>query len=107
MRYLLVFFLVFALACDRKPGHIDPKVETSGTVNQPAAPTGMPAVSGARISGEVIETQDVASYVYLKLRTDSGEVWAAVSKTPVQKGARVSVAGATLSISRWRFGDAR
>ncbi len=110
MRYLLVFFLVFTLACDKKSGAIDPKVEASGQkteasgpkveasgkVDQLAAPTGMPAGGGGRINGEVIETQDVASYVYLKLRTDSGEVWAAVSKTPVQKGARVSVTGATL-----------
>jgi len=99
MRYLLVFFLVFALACDKKSDAIDPKVEASGKVDQPAAPTGMPAVSGGRINGEVIETQNVAAYTYLKLRTDSGEEWAAVSKTPVQKGAKVSVVGATLMVN--------
>ncbi len=96
MRFLLVFFLVFALACDRKPGAIDSKVEAPGQVDQPAAPTGMPAPSDGRISGEVLEFQNVASYTYLKLKTDSGEEWAAVSKTPVQKGAKVSVVAPVL-----------
>ncbi len=99
MRYLLAFFLLFALACGKKSGDVDPKVEASGKVGQPAAPTGIPAASGDRISGEVLETQDVASYTYLKLKTDSGEEWAAVSKTPVQKGAKVSVVGATLMLN--------
>lgn len=96
MRYLLVFFLLFALACDKKSGDIGPKVEASGKVEQPAAPTAMPAPSGDKISGEVLEIQNVASYTYLKLKTDSGEEWAAVSKTQVQKGAKVSVVGAAL-----------
>lgn len=47
------------------------------------------------IAGDVRETFDVAEYTYLRLATPSGETWAAVSKTPVNLGSRVRVAGAT------------
>ncbi|MBI2526155.1 MAG: OB-fold nucleic acid binding domain-containing protein [Candidatus Rokubacteria bacterium] len=96
MRYLLVFSLVLAVACSNKPGDADPKVEAPGKVGQPAAPTATPVASADRISGEVLEIQNVASYTYLKLKTDSGEEWAAVTKAPVQRGAKVSVVNGAL-----------
>ena len=43
------------------------------------------------VKGEVLEVKSVESYTYLRLRTQSGETWAAVSKAPVKKGATVTL----------------
>jgi len=43
------------------------------------------------ITGEVLEAKDVEGYTYLLLKTAKGEVWTAVGKAPVQKGAMVTV----------------
>lgn len=45
----------------------------------------------AVVTGSVLETRDVGIYTYLRLQTRDGETWAAVSKTPVKKGARVTI----------------
>ena len=103
MGYLLVFVLALGVACDKRPGDIGPRVDDSGKVSQPAAPTampsapaGMPAAGPDKITGQVLEVLDVTSYTYLRLKTDSGEEWAAVSKAPVQKGAKVTLLGPAL-----------
>jgi hypothetical protein len=54
------------------------------------APTTTPPVSTG-VSGEVLEVRDVESYTYLRLKTKDGETWAAVSRAPVTKGARVTI----------------
>jgi len=46
---------------------------------------------GATVTGEVLETQDVESYTYLRLKTSQGETWAAVPTTTVKKGAKVAI----------------
>lgn len=46
------------------------------------------------ISGKVLEVKDVESYTYLRLQTKEGETWAAVNKTPVKKGAEVTIENA-------------
>ena len=48
---------------------------------QAAAPT--------QVTGEVLEVKDVAVYTYLRLKTATGETWAAVNKAPVAKGANL------------------
>lgn len=53
----------------------------------PAAPT---------ITGHVLEVKDVESYTYLRLKTKDGETWAAVGKTPVKKGAKVTIENVTV-----------
>jgi hypothetical protein len=99
--------LLLVAACDENKQAVnDPSVEAWGkqggdqqTGAHPTTPPGMPpgaASAGAQVSGEVLEVLDVASYTYLKLKTASGEEWAAVSKTAVEKGAKVNVVGANL-----------
>jgi hypothetical protein len=46
------------------------------------------------LKGEVLETRDVEVYTYLRLKTKDGEVWAAVNKAPVKKGAQVTIENA-------------
>jgi hypothetical protein len=49
------------------------------------------APAAAAVAGEVIETQDVEGYTYLRLKTAQGETWAAVPTTAVKKGAKVAI----------------
>src|ERR1700686_2864456 len=53
-----------------------------------------PAQAAAVVKGEVLEVKDVESYTYLRLKTKDGETWAAVTKTPVKKGAEVTIENA-------------
>ena len=43
------------------------------------------------VKGTVLEVKDVESYTYLRLKTDTGITWAAVSLAPVSKGASVKL----------------
>lgn len=49
-------------------------------------------------AGEVLETKDVASYTYLRLKTASGEVWAAVPRATVRLHEQVRITGANLMV---------
>ena len=67
------------------------------TVAQPAATqpqtvAATEAPAGA-INGKVVETMDAAGYTYVKLKTASGDVWAAVPQTKVAVGSNVTLAG--------------
>jgi hypothetical protein len=54
----------------------------------PLAATAQPSTV---LKGEVLEVQDVEGYTYLRLKTQEGEVWAAVTTTAVKKGAVVNI----------------
>ncbi|MEO8653247.1 MAG: nucleotide-binding protein [Ramlibacter sp.] len=57
-----------------------------------AAPPPPPA--GTFVTGEVLETKDVESYTYLRLKTAQGETWAAVPTAKVSKGSKVTIENA-------------
>jgi hypothetical protein len=46
------------------------------------------------VKGTVLERLDAAPYSYLRIKGETGEVWAAVPKTEIDKGADVVVSGA-------------
>ena len=50
-----------------------------------------PPPAATVVKGEVLEVKDVDSYTYLRLKTADGEMWAAVAKAPLKKGAKVTV----------------
>lgn len=54
------------------------------------------APAAQSITGSVLEVRDVESYTYLRLKTAEGETWAAISKTPVKKGAKVTIENVTV-----------
>jgi hypothetical protein len=93
MRLLPLFLALLAVsACARKeaPGPAAAKVPAD-----PAAASGLAAPRAfADVTGVVEETFDAADYTYMRLRTPQGEVWAAVGKSAVKKGATVTVANA-------------
>jgi len=55
-----------------------------------------PAAQAQTVKGEVLEVREVDPYVYLRLKTKEGELWAAVNKAPVKKGAQVTIENAML-----------
>lgn len=55
-----------------------------------AAPS-VPQASPAKLTGKVLESIDAAGYTYLKLRTASGDVWAAVQQTEARRGAEITI----------------
>jgi hypothetical protein len=59
-----------------------------------ALPLAATAQSANTLQGEVQEVLNVDSYTYLRLKTASGEAWAAVTTAAVAKGAKVTIANA-------------
>jgi hypothetical protein len=68
-----------------------PEQAVGNPATQPAGDSGEP-------SGEVLETKDVASYTYLRLKTASGEVWAAVPRATIRLHEQVRITGASLML---------
>jgi hypothetical protein len=61
-----------------------------------AADKPVPVAAATAVSGEVLEVKDVEIYTYLRLKTKDGETWAAVTKAPVAKGAKVTIENVTV-----------
>ncbi|MEO8360013.1 MAG: OB-fold nucleic acid binding domain-containing protein [Vicinamibacteria bacterium] len=91
-----VFILpLFLAACSDTSATADGKVPAKapaasaaslpGTESQPAEPV---------VTGVVMETIDAGPYTYLRLKTSSGEVWAAVNEAKLKVGAEVTVGNA-------------
>ena len=65
-----------------------------------SAPAAAPAGGAAKpqgapeLSGTVVETMDAGGYTYLKLKTASGDAWAAVNQAQVKVGDQATVLGA-------------
>lgn len=55
-----------------------------------------PAAAGDALTGPVLEQLAASPYVYLRIRTSQGEVWAAVPEATVETGSVVTVSGAML-----------
>ncbi len=83
-RLSLVLLAAVAVAGCKKPSPSAP--QAAG-----AAPEAAPANA---VQGKVLERKDAPPYSYLKLKTGSGEAWAAVPQTDVAVGQDVTVAGA-------------
>jgi hypothetical protein len=87
-----LFVLAAAMAgCGSKAS--DPQAAPAASP-APAAPTTVAApvsAPGENLSGTVLEAIPAPPYVYLRLQTSKGEIWAAVSDAPVEVGAQVTV----------------
>jgi hypothetical protein len=57
-----------------------------------AAPAPQPAAAPGTLTGKVAETMDAGGYTYIKLRTESGDVWTAVQQTKVKVGGTITIA---------------
>lgn len=57
-----------------------------------AEPPQVAAAAPGVLTGKVVETMDAGGYTYVKLRTGSGDVWAAVQQTKVTVGGTATIA---------------
>ena len=92
----LVAAALFIAACSK--GIEADKVPLGTTAAAPATATGSPvsAPAGDVITGTLVEQIAASPYVYLKLKTANGDVWAAVNEATLKIGASVTVYNAIL-----------
>ena len=85
------FVLVLATigACSRQPATGAATAARPGAAPQALAPATPPGPQ--MVTGTVLETMDAASYTYLRVKTDTGELWAATAQFNVGVGDRVVV----------------
>jgi hypothetical protein len=72
-----------------------PAPQAARAQNPPPTKSAGPSAP-SEVTGTVVETMDSGGYTYLKLKTASGEVWAAVNKAAVKKGSTATVTSPTL-----------
>src|SRR5438045_3820185 len=81
---------LIAAACSRKQETaVAPPLRLQPAPAIAAAPAAATAASS--LSGNVVETMDAGGYTYLRVRTASGDEWAAVPQTAIKPGAAVTV----------------
>lgn len=69
-----------------------PKAAGSDAMPAGAASANAPAAGGDALTGPVLEQIAASPYLYLRLKTSQGDVWAAVPETTIENGAVVTVA---------------
>lgn len=74
-----------ATACSRQPPAASQPAQGS------AAAASTAEGSGQTVTGPVLETVDAAPYTYVRVRTPTGEIWAAAPQFPIKVGDRVVV----------------
>lgn len=92
--------LAFLAGCGKQPPKLDVKAAApaAGPASAAASASGVvpaaPEAALVTVSGTVLETMDAAEYTYMRLKTASGETWAAINKTKIAKGDSVTVTNA-------------
>ena len=95
---LILIVLVICSGCAKKEASATAAASPQGKA--PAVPSSAveaPAAAQPQlvtVSGTVLETMPASDYTYMRLKTASGETWAAVNKTKIAKGDKVTVANA-------------
>ena len=92
---LLLAGMLFLPACQRskEKGPSDRRSAAAPSPTASAQPHRVPSAPPPTvvIRGKVLETMNAAGYTYMKLKTDKGEVWAAVPETKVEPGEELGV----------------
>jgi hypothetical protein len=95
MKTALVLALTLSVGCASKPPAASADNAPASTPSAAAAQaTAQPAIprSGVQtVTGTVLETMDAASYTYVRVKGDAGEIWAASLQFKVAVGDRVVV----------------
>ena len=89
--------LAFLAGCGKQQPALD--VKTAAPASSASAPASgvvpaAPEPALVTVSGTVLETMDAAEYTYMRLKTATGETWAAINKTKIAKGDAVTVTNA-------------
>jgi hypothetical protein len=93
--------LIGASGCSSQPAAKTESAAETQPASQTAAPASAPAQGQAPadgqneapqvITGAVVETMDAANYTYVRVKSNSGDVWAATAQFKVAVGDRVVV----------------
>ena len=87
--FCCVLALAFLAACSRDSGSSGRSSAGAGAAQPPESGASQSGVQ--TVAGTVVETMDAASYTYVRVKTDKGDVWAATSQFKVAVGDRVRV----------------
>lgn len=91
----LLILPLFLAACGDAPATADGKAPAKAPAAQSAAlPGNVTQPEETAVTGTVAETIDAGPYTYLRLKTASGEVWAAVNEVKLKAGTEVTVGNA-------------
>jgi hypothetical protein len=95
----VLFAVAAAAACSRQP--VAAQAEATQSPAAAQAPANLPAMQMQRtgatretprvVSGTVVETMNAAKYTYMRVKTESEELWAATGQFDVKVGERVDV----------------
>ena len=102
MRWSVPFMCVvlFTVACSAgdkaNGGTADTSLRTPAAATATAPATASAKPLGHALTGTLVERIAVAPYVYLRLKTATGELWVAVLEAPLVVGASVTVYNALL-----------
>ncbi len=95
---LILVVLVLSSACAKKDapatGSPSPQGKAPAVASSAAEAPAAAQPQLLTVSGTVLETMPASDYTYMRLKTSSGEIWAAVNKTKIAKGDNVTVANA-------------
>jgi hypothetical protein len=84
--------LIASAACSRQPSSPAPPAAQAPAGGMPGMAQPPGGGSGMKtVSGEVLESFDAANYTYLRVKTPTGEVWAATGRTAVTAGETVTI----------------
>jgi hypothetical protein len=85
---VIVAVVSVAAGCSKQ----QPAPAQSATQSPPSPAASAAAdASASQVTGPVLETMDAAAYTYVRVKSDSGDVWAAAPQFPVKVGDRVVV----------------
>ncbi len=96
MKAAVLILPLFLAACNDSPATAagDGKAPAKAPANAAALPSTVAQPDETAVTGTVAETIDAGPYTYLRLKTSSGEVWAAVNEAKLKAGAEVTVGNA-------------
>ena len=95
-RAALLILPLFLAACSDAPATAatDGKAPAKAPAPAAALPANVTQPDETSVTGTVVETMDAGPYTYLRLKTSSGEAWAAVNEAKLKVGTEVTVGNA-------------
>ncbi len=94
--YVVVCVVVFTIACSSGDDADGVKPDAALRTSAMTSATAPAKPLGHALTGTLVERIAVSPYVYLRLKTATGELWVAVLEAPLAVGAQVTVYNALL-----------
>ncbi len=90
LKTALLILPLFLVACGEAGATAGVNTKPASAATDPAAPADLTTVPGT-----VLDTMDAGGYTYARIKTASGEVWAAVNQTALKRGGEITIRNAT------------